>query len=430
MRLIGRLVRPYHPDSPLPLWLLLALLVLFASTLHRLADQPTTADDPVDFRPIYLGQKILATGGDPYNDQLLKGTWSDIVQREGLKSFTEPGRPEFPLLYPPWALPIFTPFSSLPWLTARVIWWIAISGFLVAIAWLVARTAPAVNRLVPLMDTLLLATVFRATDWALFVGQPMLLCLVFAFAALYLDRSGRSVPAGIALGIASFKITLVVPFVLLLIFRRRWTVLAVAALTGLALIAAFFVLLNDNPVVSLEHFLISLSSQSFGPEDPNQPTVYSREVYNTMKTQFAVLAECVIPRTALYAGFVNLIPILLILPFWVIPLFQRRVSGVRAFLLFAVLALLSTYHLHYDALALLPLYLLARETDRKERFWLFIASGFLLLPLNGLLGRLEVPAALNVLFFNMQIGLLGLAAVLTWGMRRALSNAEPSSTKD
>lgn len=425
MKLTRRLVAPYHQDSPIPLWLLLGLLLISVSTLLRLANQPITADDPADFRPIFVGQKVLATGGDPYNDRLIKETWSNIVDGEGLESATEPGRPEFPLLYPPWALPVFTVFATAPWLSARGIWWAAISAFLLGIVWMVARASSANNRFVPFVDILLIALAFRATDWALFVGQPMLLCLVLGFASWHLDRSGNPILSGIALGLAAFKVTLVVPFAVMMIYRRQWTVLAVAALTGLALTSAFFVLLEDEPLTSVENFRFSMASMAYSPDEPSQQTVYSREIYITMKTQLAALVEGVIPGAGSYAAVVNVLPSLLVLPFWVIPLFQKRISDVRVFLVFGVLTLLSTYHLHYDALVLLPLYLLARKADLMERTALLIIGGFFLLPLNGLVGRLNLPDSLGVLFFNVQFGLMGLAVVLTWGMRRTLAGSEP-----
>ncbi len=423
MKFLGKLRAPYHPDSPLPLWLLLGLVVLAGTALVRLAVEPRTADSPIDIRPLFLGQSILVAGADPYDDQLLKDTWKNMVQREGLKSVLLPGRPFTPLLHPPWALPIFTVFGGTPWSTARIVWWFAVSFFLLGIAWLVARAAPATSRFIPLTDTLLLALAFRATDWALFVGQPMFLCLVFGFAAWNFDRTGRPIPAGIALGLASFKITLVVPFVLLTLFRRRWSVIAVAILTGLVLVAVF-VILSDDPAASFESYrdqILFHLPPTYSQDVPGYPLAFNM----VAKTQFAALAECIIPGAGSYAAVVNLLPAMLILPFWIVPLWRRQVSDFRVFPIFAVLTLLCTYHLHYDALVLLPIYLVLFEADRTERIALLVSSAFLLLPINGVLNQLDLPPALNLLYYNFQIGLLGLAVVLTWGMRRTLAGPEP-----
>ena len=424
MNLLGRLFAPHRADSPLPLWLFLSLIVLAGTALVRLAVEPRTADSPIDIRPLFLGQSILVAGEDPYDDQLLKDTWKSMVQREGLKSVLLPGRPFTPLLHPPWALPIFTVFGGTPWSTARIVWWFAVSFFLLGIAWLVARAAPATSRLIPLTDTLLLALAFRATDWALFVGQPMFLCLVFGFAAWHFDRTGRPVLAGIALGMASFKITLVLPFVLLTLFRRRWSVIAFAALTGLVLVA-IFVILSADPAASFESYrdqILFHLPPTYSQDVPGYPLAFNM----VAKTQFAALVECVIPGSGRHAAVVNLLPVLVVLPFWIGPLWRRQISDVRAFVFLSTATLLSTYHLHYDALVLLPIYLLLFEADRAERIALLWSSAFLLLPINGLLNQLHVPPALNILYYNFQIGLLGLAAVLTWGMRRTL----PSSGND
>jgi len=419
MKPLARLNAPYRADSPLPLWLFLSLVVLAGTALIRLANEPRTADAPVDFRPLYLGQSILLTGGDPYDDQLLKDTWRSVVHSEDLESVLLPGHPYTRLLYPPWTLPLFTVFAGVPWMTARVIWWLAVSFFLLGIAWLVSRAAPAASRWTPMTDTLLLALAFRATDWALFVGQPMFLCLLLGFAACHFDRTGRPALAGIALGLASFKVTLVVPFAVMIFYRRRWSVLLVAAVTGLVLIAAF-VILSADPAGAVDSFRSGVAHQRafiFRQDHPGYPLAFKM----LAKTQLAALAECIIPGAGRHSGVVNLLPALLILPFWIVPLWRRQVSDVRAFPIFAVLSLLCTYHLHYDALVLLPIYLMLFEADRAERIALLVSSAFLLLPITGVLNQFDVPPALNFLFYNFQIGLLVLAVVLTWGMRRAIA---------
>jgi hypothetical protein len=98
---------------------------------------------------------------------------------------------------------------------------------------------------------------------------------------------------------------------------------------------------------------------------------------------------------------------------------------VRAFSIFAVLALLATPHYHYDCLVVLPLYLLARETDRSERIALLVAATPLLLPINGVLASLGVAGPLSLLYFNVQLSLLAVAGVLTWGVRRCSSASAP-----
>jgi hypothetical protein len=116
---------------------------------------------------------------------------------------------------------------------------------------------------------------------------------------------------------------------------------------------------------------------------------------------------------------INALLLAAVVPFWIVPFARRRVSTARAFSIFAVLGLLATPHYHYDCLVLLPLYLLARETDRAERIALLAAGAVLLLPINGLLESFTVPDVLRFLYFNVQLGLLALAAILTWGALRA-----------
>ena len=95
-----------------------------------------------------------------------------------------------------------------------------------------------------------------------------------------------------------------------------------------------------------------------------------------------------------------------------------------------MVTLLTTSHYQYDCLILLPLYLVARETHRSERMALLGAGAVFLTPINGLLALFDVPEALGILYFNVQVGLLALAAILTWGAlttpgQRQLPSPEP-----
>ena len=422
MRALRRCAQPWHPESPLPVWLLIAVAVLAAGASFRVMTTPVSPDSPVDFRPLYLGQLMLLEGENPYDDAALKDTWRTVVEREGFETRLLPGYPRTLLLYPPWAMLLFTVFAATPWMVARVVWWATIPFLILGIAWMVARGASVRRPLVPFVDVLLLVLAFKAADWAVCVGQPMFLCLLLGFASWHFERTNRLVLSGIALGLASFKVTLVVPFVLLMLYRRRYGVLATAALIGAVLLAAFLVL-NPDPaaaVASHRENAAALRALIFSPENVGYPLAFKM----VSRTELAVLAEVLIRGSGRYAHILNLLPLILLLPVWIGPLVQGRVSGVRAFSFFAVMSLLCSHHLHYDCLVLLPLYLLAREADRRERIGLLIFGAIFLVPINGLLSLITLPTSLNLLLFNVQISLIGLVAVLTWCMLRSSSEFE------
>jgi len=416
MGILHRLGRPWNLASPLPVWLLIALIILAASATFRLAATPVSPDSPVDFRPLYLGQLMLLDGQNPYDDALLKDTWREVVQREGFETRLLPGYPRTLLLYPPWALPIFTVFAAAPWMVARAVWWSTLPFMLLGIVWLVARGAVTRHMLVPFVDILLLAIAFKATDWAFYVGQPMFLCLLLGFGSWHLERTNRPILSGIALGLASFKVTLAAPFVLLMFYRRRWRVLTVAATTGVILLG-MFLMLNPDPSAALassRHNVSALRTLVFSPDNEGYPIAFKM----VSRTELAALAEALVSGSSKFATLINLAPLLFLLPFWVRPLAQGRLTTVRAFAFFAVMSLLCSHHLHYDCLVLLPLYLIATEVDGAERISLLAAGAIFLVPINGVLTLVDLPSTLNFVLFNIQIGLIGLAVVLTWGLRR------------
>jgi hypothetical protein len=247
----------------------------------------------------------------------------------------------------------------------------------------------------------------------------MLLCLVFGFSYWFFDRRNRTVAAGIALGLASFKVTLVAPFVLLAAYRRRWWILIVSAVVGIVLIAAFLAL-NPDTAAAMESYrgnVDRLRNLVFSPDNEGYPIAFKM----VSRTELAAVSELLIPGSGRFDRYINLIPFVLLMPFWFLPLLRRQVSDARAFLFFAVISLLCSHHLHYDCLVLLPLYLLVGEVDRIEQIALAVGAGFFLVPINGLLSLITLPPSLYILLYNVQIGLVILAVVLTWGLVRRRS---------
>jgi hypothetical protein len=90
----------------------------------------------------------------------------------------------------------------------------------------------------------------------------------------------------------------------------------------------------------------------------------------------------------------------------------RALAGWYLFLVLSTLTLLTTYHLYYDAVLLLPLLVYATYLPRRLQ-WLLLALLLpLLLPLNGLALALGNPPTLHVLYFLPPLGLLGVLGLL------------------
>jgi hypothetical protein len=216
---------------------------------------------------------------------------------------------------------------------------------------------------------------------------------------------------------AAFKIHLGLPFALLAVFLRKPRTLVAAVLT-VAVLGGVFVGLCENPAAAVESLADNLAGRREATYDP-QAEGYPLSHKLVWRTSLTAIAELFAPGAWRHEIVINALLLAAVVPFWIVPFARRRVSPARAFSIFAVLGLLATPHYHYDCLVLLPLYLLARETDRAERIALLAAGAVLLLPINGLLESFTVPDVLRFLYFNVQLGLLALAVILTWGALRA-----------
>ena len=170
----------------MPRLLLLFLLLIAAFHASRVLREPRPdADRPMDFRTCYVGQDVLRRGENPYNDATLKADWQRIAQRESLASRTQPGLPNLPFLYPPWAAALFgASVGQLPYAVAWPLWYALalLSLGLLMVLWprvLRAEDAPELTW----WPYLLFALALKGTVPALLAGQP-------TFAALALGVGG------------------------------------------------------------------------------------------------------------------------------------------------------------------------------------------------------------------------------------------------
>ncbi len=128
--------------------------------------------------------------------------------------------------YPPTFHLVVLPLALLPFLWSYLLW------FLV---WLVPFVA-VIRRLAPAPETLMLTLAFPGTLLNLAQGQNgLMIAALFGAAMLLLDR--RPILAGILIGLLSCKPQFGLLIPIALVFGRRWTTFAAAALTTLAFAA-------------------------------------------------------------------------------------------------------------------------------------------------------------------------------------------------
>jgi hypothetical protein len=181
-----------------------------------------------DLHFFWLGARILAQGGDPYD----VATW-DAAVRSSFAGFAAALRPPWPgsFPYPLWTAVAFLPLAALPLRAAAAVWQFLLIAGTVTGAALALRSTGAPSRALPLFLTLVLAS--QPFVLALIVAQfgGVLLFAIAAYAVA--ASSARQVASGLLLAVLALKphvTAVLVPLAIGdMIARRRWRALGAAA---------------------------------------------------------------------------------------------------------------------------------------------------------------------------------------------------------
>ncbi len=430
----------------MPRFLLLFLTLIALFNLSRVLREPRPdADRPMDFRTCYVGQAVLRQGQNPYHDATLKAGWQRIARQEHLASRTQPGLPNLPFLYPPWAAALFgLTVGRLPYGVAWPLWYALALGCLVVLArlWPVALRDESTQK-VPWWHFLLAALALKGTVPALLTGQPTFVALALGVGALALGghkalssqtitttaaaaetsaprkARWRPVLAGLLLGLAAFKVTLLLPFAAWFWWRKQWLPLAVAALVValLSAVAWHWAAIPTDLLPTYQHLVAQVRAQSFAPTDPDYPLTQGM----TLRLELGNVLEWLRPGSSPW--HVGLHALLWLASGLRLAWLRRQgwlLADWHVFLVLSTLTLLTTYHLYYDAVLLLPLLVFGWQLARPRQWLLLGLLLPLLLPLNGVALALGNPVELHWLYFLTPISLLGvLVALLAWPMQPA-----------
>jgi hypothetical protein len=428
-----------------PRLLLLFLVLVALFNVSRVLREPRpTADRPMDFRTCYVGQDVLRQGLNPYDDATLKRGWQQLVRQENLTSRTQPGLPNLPFLYPPWAVALFgLTVGRLPYALAWPLWCglALLSVGLLAGLW-AALLRVATGAAVPWWQFLVAALALKGTVPALLAGQPTFVALVLGVSALAVGRLGtpsgaalgagassgafsagsavdqtqpastwRRVGAGLLLGLAAFKVTLVLPFAAWFLWKKQWLALAVAvAVVALCSAVAWHWAAAPHELLpTYQHLVAQVRAQSFDPTDPDYPLTQGM----TLRLELGNVLEWLRPGSSAWHVVLHA-ALWLAASAWLLRHRSRghALADWYLFLVLGTLTLLTTYHLYYDAVLLLPLLGYSARLPRHLQ-WLLLALLLpLLLPLNGLALALGNPATLHGLYFLPPLGLLGVLGLL------------------
>jgi hypothetical protein len=401
-----------------PRFLLLFLAIIALFNLSRVGREPRPdADRPMDFRTCYVGQAVLRQGRNPYDDATLKARWQRIVRAENLRSRTQPGLPNLPFMYPPWAAALFgLSIGQLPYAMAWPLWYGLAALSLAVMAWLWTRVLPSQNSLlVPWWQFLLAALALKGTVPALLTGQPTFAALALGVGALAVShhsekRLARQLLAGVLLGLAAFKVTLLLPFAAWFLWKRQWQPLAVAAgvVALLSAVAWSWTAFPHELLPTYQKLVAQVRAQSFDPTDPDYPLTQGM----TLRLELGNVLEWLWPDSSpWHLALHGALWLAASLRLWWLR--QRGpLADWHLFLVVSTLTLLTTYHLYYDAVLLLPLLALGPLLARPRKWLLLTLMLPLLLPLNGIALALGNPVALHFVYFLMPLSLLGVLGLL------------------
>lgn len=115
-------------------WTIGILLALALAATANLWIHPVV-DNGFDFQAFYCGGAVIAERANPYLDQPLHDCEAQAAPALSRKfqNVTVPA----PL--PPYALAFFVPLSLLPFLWAKIVWWLILLASIAVSAWVVAR---------------------------------------------------------------------------------------------------------------------------------------------------------------------------------------------------------------------------------------------------------------------------------------------------
>jgi hypothetical protein len=226
-------------------YVIIAIIVLSAVMWARFSSQV----DQTDFSMTYIGARILHLGQG--------ARLYDLAEQTAVRKSTF-SRPS-PLLFehPPFEALIFQPLAGLPYRTVYIIWALVNAGIWLTLPFLLRPYAPAPRET---SGYLALFVLFAPLGIALFQGQTSLAMLLFYSLCFIQLKRGRTLAAGVCLGLALFKFQIVLPFALIFLLRRQWRFLAGFILSGTFYGLLSLIAVGWRGVFSYVRFLATIAS--------------------------------------------------------------------------------------------------------------------------------------------------------------------------
>lgn len=233
-----------------------ALSAYVALQVGHLASAEVLDPPTIDFLQYFSAGHLLLTGhpADAYH-------WTPMLREEQSISFpyAMPVRVFQPfLVYPPFAAVAFAPLAALPYALARPWWFILSCAALVAALYQLERMLQLTKR-----GSLLLrcaAFMFMPVFQSLYQGQISTFLLLAVVGGLFFAKRGKDIAAGVCLATLVTKPQYLVPVLLVLAVRGRWTVIASTCGTALVLLGIPTLFLGTAATSAYLRVLLDLPS--------------------------------------------------------------------------------------------------------------------------------------------------------------------------
>jgi len=331
---------------------LLSCAALYAglTLAYMLYNSFTNPLGSIDFHSYWYAAHLLREGRDPYQAYLTNASPTPpISYLDGITVNADPAQPNLqtvPVNTAPILL-LLAPLAYLSWLPAKGVWLAINTLFMLIAPWLTLRWARRHDIKLGRWDEIAVAVAFYGIAAPRFVvgyGQTSLLVYDLMIGALLLWQS-RPVLAGVLLGVALSKYSLVFPVLLLFAYWRQWRVLLVAGVVQAVGLLVINGIGDTTPLTTLQAYL------ALAVEHTVKSGIHIGSLYNG-SALFRVVAP--LGLTLVVGGILYR---------------QRRLFALHGEFSLIVIGLLwgvlVVYHRMYDGLLILPfLVLLAWGTTR------------------------------------------------------------------
>jgi hypothetical protein len=334
---------------------MLGLLLLVAALSILVARTTRGGAWQWDFGIYSAASRAWIAGENPYDEPALYERWrresaSDFGDTTGDISWLQS-------IVPPTTLMAIAPFALLPRPAAFASWY-AFNLFALAAAGAAALAMTGL-RLRQFRAWALLAAIvlLGPVQSGIHAGQPAIAAVACIVVAIWCASRGRSIAAGVLLGVAAaLKLQLAAPFILLALYRRQWRTAAVASIVFAAIAVAAAGRLQVAGIEWWGDWIANIrrSATNGGPNDFTAANPTRDHLLNLQLPLYAITGSRQIATT---------LALLLCTAAAIVYAVRLRrgkaMTSAEELLLVApaaVLTLLPVYHRYYDAtLLIIPL---------------------------------------------------------------------------